>query len=351
MKKFFRRTLAFCIVITLALSVLCVASNAEEPIESEDLPQDLPPEEVPSENDTVEDSAVDSSKIPAHILEFLDIMKANNSDCTIQYTSDSVTDGVYYEVGYDELTEKLYFDICIDLGAGYSIYDVESTAYIDGIKVNGEYLATNSAPYRIYLTDPTLSYTVLVKTVYSDDFFGTMAKIYNGDADLLDLFSNPIIAFQAIYYILAIISIVLGIVVTCKSKKYKAKSSTEIANDTMAALTDTGTALKAEVVETAGKIILDRVTPVVDACLESCRNVVKAMAISSANSKGAPIDILNILDDMSKINISDVIDNLKSEITTKLNSEEAAKEETVALLDQIAATPVVEESPERPSIF
>ena len=351
MKKFFRRTLAFCIVLTLALSVLCVASNAEEIITSEDLPQDLPPEEVPSDNDTVEDTTVDTSKVPAHILEFLEAMEANNSSCVIQYTSDSVTEGVYYVVGYDELTEKLYFDICIDLGAGYSIYDVENTAYVDGIKVNGEYLATHSNPYRIYLTDPTLSYTILVKTVYSDDFFGTMAKLYNGDADLLDLFSNPVVAFQSVYYILAIISIIVGIVVTYKSKKYKAKSSTEIANDTRTALTDTSAALKADVVETVGNIILDRVTPVVDACLESCRNVVKAMAISSANSKGAPIDILDILDDMSKINISDVIDNLKSEITTKLNSEEAAKEETVALLDQIAATPAIEETPERPSIF
>ena len=283
------------------------------------------------------ESTVTSSRIPEHISQFLKDMESNNTDCKIEFTSDSADRiNIYYEVGYDELKEQLYFEIISNLPSGYAIYDVPETPYLDGIKVNGEFLATASLPYKVYLTDPALSYTVIVKTVYSDGMLGTLAKIQDGRATILDLFESPAILFQSLYYVAAIASVIFGIIIAARGKKYKAKTSNEIANGTANAVAEATAKTKTELIDVVSSEVIGKIVPLIEACLSSNQNIVKAIAVSNSKAKDAPLTILDILNDNSKINISDIIDDLKQHITTKLNLDEEKHSNALNIVHAIA---------------
>ena len=322
MLKTTRRALIFFVILITILPSCFVTSYAD------DAPQDLPTEE--------------SSAIPKHIQEFVDIAEANGTYYELNYTADSVvSDYVYMEPGYDELTQQLYFEIVFDLPDGYAIYDKAETPYIDGVKVNSDFLATR--PYKVYVTDPLVNYTVLVKIVYEDSMAGTVAKIQNGDASLLDLFDNPVMLMQVVYYALAVFSIIFGTVVAAKSRKHKSKTSNDIANETVAAVNSAGTATKNELVSAVTSIILDNIAPVLNACVRSNTNVVKAIALSNSKSKDAPVTLLDVLSDSSNIDITELLTNLRTEVVAKLKAEEDVRTETLEMLHAIADTPAVEE--------
>jgi hypothetical protein len=307
-------------------------------------PQDQPTEEP--------------SAIPSHIQKFLDTAEANGTWYELTYTADSVvSDYVYMEPGYDELKQQLYFELVFDLPDGYTIYDKEDTPYIDGVKINGEYLATR--PYKVYITDPLVNYTVLVKVVYEDSAAGVLAKLQNGDASLLDLFDNPVMLMQIAYYALAVFSIIFGAVIAAKSRKHKSKTSTDIANETVSAVTSAGAATKEELTSAVTSIILDNIAPVLNACVHSNANVVKAIALSNSKSKDAPITLLDVLSDSSNIDITNLLTNLKNEAIAKIESEETERANTLSALQTIAedvptvtptATPI-DIVDERTSIF
>ena len=277
------------------------------------------------------------SRLPEHISQFLKDMEANNADCTIEFTSDSADCiNIYYEVGYDELKEQLYFEIISNLPSGYAIYDVPETPYLDGVKINDTFLATPKLPYKYYLTDPTVSYTILVKTVYTEGMAGTLAKIQDGKANILDLFESPAILAQSAYYVLALVTLMLSFILTARGKKYKAKTSQEIANGTANAVAETGAQTKSELIDTVRKEVLEKIIPLVEACLRSNQNVVKAVAVSNSKAKDAPLTVLDILNDNSKINIEDVIDSLKEHVTAKLNLDEEKHNNVKTIVHAIA---------------
>ena len=315
MSKFTCRAFVMLLTLITILSVCFVTSYAD------DTPQDLPTEE--------------SSAIPSHIQTFLDTAEANGTWYELTYTADSVvSDYVYMEPGYDELKQQLYFELIFDLPDGYTIYDKEDTPYVDGVKINEEYLATR--PYKVYITDPLVNYTVLVKVVYEDGIAGLVAKFQNGDASLLDLFDNPVMLMQVIYYALAVFSIVFGAVVAAKSRKHKSKTSNDIANETVAAVNSAGAATKDELVSAVTSIILDNIAPVLNACVHSNTNVVKAIALSNSKSKDAPVTLLDVLSDSSNIDIAELLTNLKNEAVAKIESEEAERVSTLNALQTIA---------------
>lgn len=322
MSKFTCRAFVMLLTLITILSVCFVTSYAD------DTPQDLPTEE--------------SSAIPSHIQTFLDTAEANGTWYELTYTADSVvSDYVYMEPGYDELKQQLYFELVFDLPDGYTIYDKEDTPYVDGVKINEEYLATR--PYKVYVTDPLVNYTVLVKVVYEDGIAGLVAKFQNGDASLLDLFDNPVMLMQVVYYALAVFSIVFGAVVAAKSRKHKSKTSNDIANETVAAVNSAGAATKDELVSAVTSIILDNIAPVLNACVHSNTNVVKAIALSNSKAKDAPVTLLDVLSDSSNIDIAELLTNLRTEVVAKLKAEEDARAETLEVLHAIADTPVIEE--------
>ena len=344
MSKYLRKFIALFVIVFLTLSVFCITSYAEAS-DSTQPPQDLPDGEA-------------SVRIPERIQELISAIESNNTQYVIKFTGDSVcVEDVYLEPGYDELTERVYFDIVVDLPEGYCIYNDDSTEYVDGIKINDEFLATSRLPHRVYITDPTLNYTVFVKTVYEDTLFGTFAKIYDGNATILDLFDNPLMLAQTIYYLLAIISVVVTIIVSVKYKKYKSKSSTEIATETAAAVDTASAKSKDEIKTLITEVILTKMVPMIEACLQSNRDVVKAVAISNSKSKDAPLTILDLLGSNSQIGIADIVETLKAETEAAILAEDTAKANTLQMLHNIAEAlePTEDDTPEtpgdRPSVF
>ena len=337
MTKFIRKPIAFVLIFILTLSVFWMTSYAD------DTPQDLPTEE--------------SSAIPDSVTQFLDAAIANGTDCIVKYTSDSVlSEGVYLEPGYDELTKQLYFEIVVDLPDGYTIFDKENTPYIDGIKINEEFLNI-PRPYKVSLTDPAVSYTVLVKIVYEDGIAGTVAKIQNGDASLLDLFDNPVMLMQVVYYILAAVSVILGAVITARSRKHKAKTSNDIASKTEAAVAAASGAAKQELVDSVTALILEKIGPMLEACVHSNKNVVKAIAVSNSKAKDAPITLLDILEDSSNLDVTELLNSLRLDAIAKIEASETERANTLNMLKAISepvlATPVepVDITDEQTSIF
>lgn len=344
MIKILRRLSIVLVITSLILSVFCIASYAEGS-ESVDPPQDLPSEEGSTDN------VVDVSDIPQHILQFVKAMEENNVTVTIKYTKDSaIDDEVYYEVGYDELKEQLYLTFSTGFGEGYSVYDKENTPYIDGLKINDTFVENDTYPYRYYLTDPTVSYTVIVKTVYSDSILGTFEKLQNGDASILDLFENPVLAMQVIYYAIAIVSLILSVILSRKVKSTKAKTSNEIA----AAVATTNEESKAELTAKITELILNTLSPMLASCVKSNQSVVKAVALANSKSKDAPIALLDELATVSQSDILELIENLKNSVVEAINSEDAERENTLNVLTALSETSNTDESVEEtstPSIF
>lgn len=344
MNKRTRATLAL-LVLALTLSFFCITSYAEA---SDPTPpvQDLPTEEA-------------VVGVPPHIADMITAMEANGTTYVVKFTGDSVyASDVYLEPGYDELVDKLYFDIVVELPEGYDVYNDAATEYVDGVKINDEFLATARLPHRIYITDPTLNYTVFVKTVYKDNLFGTLAKIYDGNATVLDLFDNPVMLAQTLYYSLAILSVVVSIILAIKYKKYKAKSSTDIATETVAAVDHANVENSAELKRMITDALVTKIVPMVETCLKSNQDVVKAIAISNSKSKDAPLAILDLLGSNSKLNIDDIIGTLKEATSANIAAEDAAKEHTLQLLQNIVDSiePTVDDTPaptaeDTPSVF
>lgn len=329
------RTLLVLMVLTLTLSAVCFTSYADE-LDLVDPPQDLPAEE--GSTDIIEDEL---SGIPPHITQFVKSMDENDVKVTINYTRDSAfSAGVYYEIGYDELTEQVYLELFTYLEEGYAIYDKDTTVYIDGIKINDTFLECDPYVYRYYLTDPTVSYTITVKTVYTDSFMGTLAKIQNGDASILDLFENPVLAMQVIYYAIAIVSLILSVILSRKVKTTKAKTSNEIAAAVAASNEESKVALITDVTN----LILNNIAPMLDTCVKSNQNVVKAIALSNSKSKDAPLAILDVLATVSQADLTEVIEKLKTDISNAIASEDAERENTLSILHTIADNASVEET-------
>ena len=290
------------------------------------------------------------SGLPDRITQFVKEMDTNGVKVNIEFTNDSaVKTGVYYDLKYDELKEQLYFELTTTFSDGYTIYDALNTSYIDGVKVNNDFLATSNVPYRIVVTDPTISYNVLIKTVYSDSMAGTLAKIQDGKANILDLFESPTMLFQTAYYALAAISLIISTVLAIRYKKYKSKSSNEIATTTVNAVSEAGAQTKAELVDTVSNIVVEKVVPIIEACLKSNQNVIKAVAVSNSKSKDAPLTVLDILNDNSKINISDIIDSLKKQVSEKLNLEETKHANVLGLVHSIVEN-IAEDTPKESNI-
>ena len=111
----------------------------------------------------------------------LSLLLASGINITVNYTTDSVcTDEIltFEEITVNE-TESLKVSLKDDV-LGYTVYDDPETDYIDGIKYNDTWLASD---YIIpnYKNIPNL--TLTVKVVYADNGYGTLMKILDGNFD------------------------------------------------------------------------------------------------------------------------------------------------------------------------
>ena len=324
----FKRFFTALIFATL-LSVFSVTVRAET---VSDIPPETPPQTESSGEDIVEPELTP-------LQQFVKAAKENGTVYEVKFTGDSAcTNGIYVEPLYDELEEKLYLSLVVDLPTGYVIYDNIETEYTDGLKINDSYAVLGNKPFKIYLDDPLTSYTFLVKTTYSDTMYGTIAKIQDGNATILDLFENPVMLMQVAYYFTAAVSLIVASVLASKSKKYKAKTTDEIATATENTIKTTNDANKQELISAVLGVVTEQLLPAINNCVSSNQSVVKAVALSNSKSKTAPVALLDVLHEVAEGAVAETVSEETAATEQAIEAEEVKIEQTVAALHEIANT-------------
>lgn len=295
------KCIAFALVIVALLTVKVFAEEPEDIVEQ------------PGPTDTWMSEVL--STIEGH----------KNGDVNIIYTSDSVLQyGVYADSDIDVLNQQLLFVIDADLPSGYVIYDDPETDYIDGIRLNGNTVKSYRVPID-YTQD--VDFELIVKVVYAEGFTGTLAQMSDGTYNWAQLLENPIGLIMALYYILATVSVVVGIFALWKGKSKKVKTSDEISKS----VTEAAHA-------TAVKTIEEQVLPVVTSFQTTAQALVKAFALTTSKSKEAPTALLDVLQNVSNMDAASAIEQAKELLANNRAAADAAHQEVLNTLNDIANT-------------
>jgi hypothetical protein len=238
-----------------------------------------------------------------------------------KYTNGSVSE-VFYDVGYDKLTEQFYITLSLDK-FGTCVYDDSSTSYIDGIRVNG--LTVDSL--RLYV-DPTVANTIEIKTVYKDDFTGTLAQISDGVYDYANPLKNPVTLLMAGYYALAALFTIASIIVLLKSKKTKVKTSEENAQSIDVHAKSACADLKNEAISI--------ITPVFNTLARSQEAIVKSIILTHSKDPNSHLEALESLRTISGLDINDVLVKVANEIRDSISLETQHKNNALEDLTKIA---------------
>lgn len=260
---------------------------------------------------------------------------------TVSYTSDSV----YKESAYittevvqeEDSTYTLHIEKATVLG--FCIYDNLDTEQIEGVKLDDKFITDWIIPNY----DVTVEHTLLVKTVYTDDVAGMFAAAANGDFS--KLLSNPVMLFQLIYYLLAAISLIAGGVGLFKSRKTKAKTSKQIADEV--SLSANASFLKVEGMVT--DIFSTTVIPVIQQIQTQNHQILEALIISKNTDADSQIALIDLLKRASKdVDIEALAEttkeNIKNAVSKQLQMKQAALEEVNHIIEE--TTPVKEETTE-----
>lgn len=249
----------------------------------------------------------------------------------IKYTSDSVLySGISYETYVEPGTLKIGFEIVKDLPVGYAIYDSTDTPYIDGIRVNDETVES----LKMLLTEDVYNYTIDVKTVYAEGILGDLASMSDGTYDWASLLSHPIVLLQGIYFTLAIVSILAGIVTAFFGRGKKVKTADEIA----AKVSEASELAIVNVEKRITERVISEVLPIVQLIFDDVQNAVKAIVLSTSKSKEAPIALLETLKDSADVSTSKLIDEIRAKVEECIAKECADHEEKAAFLHTLSSS-------------
>lgn len=218
---------------------------------------------------------------------------------------------------------------------GHTVYDDPSTAYVDGVKVDGTFLATD---WRVKDFDLGKNHVITVKTVYSDDVAGWFAKAKAGDFSAI--MSNPITLVQLGYYVLAGLSIVLGGFGLFKYRKLKVKSSEEIAKvvaDKADALKEQADNAVREAETQALSLVTDVVTPLVNTLRKQNDMLIEATVLARSGDEQSTLALLELLKNAGTEGVNDLADNVKKRIEESRKAAEAAKAEAVKTMKEAVA--------------
>lgn len=254
---------------------------------------------------------------------------------TFEYASESTAKtGISYETYSDELVNESGFKILDELPIGHVIYDDPETSYIDGIRVNGDVVESLKVP----LTDAT-EYVVVVRTVYAEGVLGDIARMSDGTYDWTKLLENPIMLLQLAYWVLAIVSVVAGALISSHSKKTKAKTANEISEGVEGICKEYLEKMKHELTE----VVISDATPILQKILYSFEDVIKAVTLSTSKSKEAPLALLDLLQHAANsTDVSSLIDGLRKVIEEQADESaltHSANVETLRAIEARAATP------------
>lgn len=249
---------------------------------------------------------------------------------TVTYMSDSVaSQGILLEPYTDTLKFETGFTIKTNLQSGIEIYDDPTTPIIEGIRVNGTEITELKVP--VDLNDPQ-NYLVEVRLTYSEGLAGTIAKVSNGDFDWNTVMEEPLLAMQVVYYTIAALSILIGGLGVSTSKKKKVKTADDIASLVDKRVKEGCEAFAIQYAD----LLKTNMLPVFNTVVDTNKAVVKAITISTSKTKEAPIALLDVLKDISDVDIEKAIDEARQEVLKNIANTDAKREAIHNVLDHIA---------------
>lgn len=246
----------------------------------------------------------------------------------IVISADSVDDNVSYNIMYDAILDETILTLTVET-LGVCIYDSPDTAYIDGIRFNGETVNSLKIPI-----DVSKENKLVVRTVYKDDFTGVLAQITDGTYDYTNLLKNPIGLFTVGYYILAIISVLIGIIAALKGKSKKVKTSEEIASavdkHSEKAMFDLTTVIKNEVTST--------LTPFFKSMTETQGSIIESIVLMNSKDPNSHLESLECLKKVASTDINGIIEKVSSELNNTIENAKNHKQHNLDILKTIAET-------------
>lgn len=249
---------------------------------------------------------------------------------SIIYTSDSVkSQGVWLESYMDTVKFETGYIIKTDLDLGIKIYDDPATDVIEGVRVNGREITSYTVPIDL---DTPQNYLVEVRLVYAEGLTGTIAKISDGNFDWETLMQEPLLAMQILYYAIAALSIIIGGLGALASKKKKVKTA-----DDIAAKVDARVQEGCETFAVAYSAVLkENLLPIFHTMVDTNKAVVKAIALSTSKNKEAPIALLDLLKDVSDVDVEKAIDDAREEVVKNIANTDAKRAAVRDVLSHIA---------------
>lgn len=247
------------------------------------------------------------------------------------YTSDSVVkDGLTYQTYSDPISKQSGIELVPNFGVGYVIYDNPETEIIDGIRIND----AETTSLRIPISEDTevFTYTIAIKTVYAEGASGTLAQILDGTFDYSQLLTNPVVIFQLIYWVVMAITAVVGFGVAIKSKGAKVKTSDEIASK----VSEQSDEFRAQLIDAVTNMVKSEILPLAQASVNSGKEAVKAILLSTSKSKEAPSALLDVFAESSSIDITNLVDEVRETLTQTTEAREANRTANMTALHNIA---------------
>ena len=251
---------------------------------------------------------------------------------TIQFTSDSVytkNNILSYEIVEHYTEEEIPTLISKDLVLkenhllGYTIYDVKETEYIDGLKIDGQFVFD----WKVSDFDDTKDHLIQIKTFYTEDAAGILVAAKDGDWSLL--LANPLVIFQIIYYVLAAISLIIGGFGLLKSKKSKVKTSEEIAGE----VSKQADLAKEHIIATTIALI----TPLFKKLNSQNSDIIKALVMSKSQNNNDTLALLDLLKNaQSGEDLTELVERIKKEAEEAFAKSATAKKEAIETIDAIA---------------
>lgn len=255
-----------------------------------------------------------------------------NTDVFIEYTHDSISSsGIDYEISVDPFTYIISLSLTKDLSFGHKIYDDPGTEIIDGIRVNGETITSLNN----IVIDIAKDTEILIKIVYTEGIPGLLAKISDGTVTAEELLANPLILMQLVYYVIAVLSIIVGGLGVFKAKKKKIKTADDIAS-----LIDSRTQEAQEALQTKFLSLIDEtLLPLIQKTVDTNKQVVKAITLSTSKMKEAPIALLDTLKEIGDIDTNEMLESAKTSVIKNMKQKEKEMAEITEALQNIAGKP------------
>ena len=191
---------------------------------------------------------------------------------------------------------------------GYTIYDNPDTDYIDGLKLDDNWVYG----WAVDNYDDTVEHILKIKVVYTDDVAGMMMAAKDGDWSRL--LSNPLIILQLGYYLLAAISIIIGLVVGGKSKGKRIKTVDEISNGMNAMFNTKLDTLSASIETAVVGYVENLVNPVIAKQEQHNKDLVSALILSQSGDEKSKLALIDLLKVSATEDVNLISDQIKKSI-------------------------------------